>query len=278
MIAKADEAAAFVRTKSPLAPKIAVILGSGLSGFARALERAVAVPYAQIPHFRTVSVPGHRGDLVLGGSNGVPLMVFAGRSHLYEGYSAEEISFPVRLAARAGVRALIVTNAAGSVNVNFKAGELMLISDHINLTGANPLTGLHDPTLGDLFIDMTDAYDPELIEIAEKAAWKHGVVARKGVYLGLAGPSYETPAEIRMARTLGADAVGMSTVLEVIAARQMKLRVLGLSALSNMAAGVSKRKLDHAEVLRAGEKMNAALGDLLAAVVQETARRMDAQP
>lgn len=277
MIAKAEEAAAFVRAKSPLAPRIALILGSGLSGYARSLERAVAIPYAQIPHFRTVSVPGHRGDLILGGAQGVPLMVFAGRSHLYEGYSPEEVAFPVRLAARAGARVLIVTNAAGSINVNFKAGELMLISDHINLTGANPLTGIHDPALGDLFVDMSDAYDPELIEIAEKAAWKHGVVARKGVYIGLAGPSYETPAEIRMARTLGADAVGMSTVLEVIAARQMKMRVLGISALSNMAAGVSKRKLDHAEVLLAGEKMNASMVDLLGAIVQEVAKRLDAR-
>jgi purine-nucleoside phosphorylase len=278
MIAKADEAAAVIRAKSPLAPRIAVILGSGLSGFARTLERATTLPYTGIPHFRTVSVPGHRGDLVVGSSNGVPLLVFAGRSHLYEGYSAEEIAFPTRLAARLGVQVLIVTNAAGSINVNFKAGDLMLISDHINLTGANPLTGLHDPSLGDRFLDMTDAYDTELIEIAEKAAWKHGVVLRKGVYLGLAGPSYETPAEIRMARTLGADAVGMSTVLEVIAARQMRMRVLAISCLSNMAAGVSKRKLDHAEVLQAGEKMNAGLSDLLAAVVQEASKRMAARP
>jgi len=278
MIARADEAAAAVRTRATVAPKIAVVLGSGLGAFARALERAVSIPYASIPHFRTVSVPGHRGDLVIGTLQGVPLMAFAGRPHLYEGYSPEEVAFPVRLAARLGVKVLIVTNAAGGVNTNFRAGELMVITDHINLTGANPLTGLHDPSLGDRFVDMSEAYDLELIDIAEKAARKHGVAIRRGVYLGLAGPSYETPAEIRMARTLGADAVGMSTVLEVITARQMKLRVLGLSCISNMAAGVSKRKLDHAEVLQAGETANAAITDLLAAVVKEAAPLLKGAP
>jgi purine-nucleoside phosphorylase len=274
MIAKADEAAATIRARTPLQPRIAVILGSGLGAFARSLERPVTVPYAKIPHFRTVSVPGHRGDLVIGTLQKVPLMAFAGRPHLYEGYSAEEIAFPVRLAARLGARMIVVTNAAGSVNVNYKPGELMLLTDHINLTGASPLMGLHDPSLGDRFLDMSDAYDPELLEIAEKAAWKVGVAVRKGVYLGLTGPSYETPAEVKMARTIGADAVGMSTVLEVIAARQMRLRVLGISCLANMAAGVSKRKLDHDEVLQAGESANAALSDLLAAVIHEAAPRL----
>jgi purine-nucleoside phosphorylase len=278
MMLHADEAAAAVRSKSPLSPRVALVLGSGLGGFARSLEGVVSLPYATIPHFRTVSVPGHRGDLLLGTSRGVPVMVFAGRPHLYEGYSPEEIAFPARLAARLGAPVFVVTNAAGAVNTSFKPGELMLLTDHINLTGANPLTGLHDPSLGDRFLDMTEAYDPALLEIAEKAARKQGVPVRKGVYLGLAGPSYETPAEVRMARTLGADAVGMSTVLEVIAARQMKMRVLGISCLSNMAAGVIRRRLDHAEVLRAGELVDAALTDLLGEVVVEAAKPTKATP
>jgi purine-nucleoside phosphorylase len=269
MLTKADEAATLVRSKSPLTPKVAVILGSGLGAFARLAERAVNIPYATIPHFRTVSVPGHRGELVVGAVSGAPVYVFAGRAHLYEGYAPEEVAFPVRLAARLGVKVLIVTNSAGGANVNYKPGELMLITDHINLTGANPLTGLHDPTLGDRFVDMSEAYDLELLEVAERAARKHGITVRRGVYLALAGPSYETPAEIRMARTLGADAVGMSTALEVIAARQMKMRVLGVSCISNMAAGVTKQKLDHADVLRAGELASAAMNDLLSAVIAE---------
>lgn len=272
MIAAADEAAAAVRARTPVSARVAVVLGSGLGGFTRILERAVAIPYANIPHFRTVSVPGHRGELVVGASQGTPVLAFAGRPHLYEGYSAEEVAFPVRLAARLGVRVLVVTNSAGIVNTNFKPGELMIFTDHINLTGASPLTGLHDHTLGDRFLDMTDAYDPALIEIAEKAARKNGVPVRKGVYLGLTGPSYETPAEVRMARTLGADAVGMSTVLEVIAARQMKMRVLGVSCLSNFGAGITKRKLDHAEVPETGQRVAAALTDLLTTVVAEAAK------
>ena len=276
MIARADEAAAAVRAKTTLPARVAVVLGSGLGGFARSIERAVSIPYASIPHFRTVSVPGHRGDLVAGTSQGTPVFVFAGRPHLYEGYSAEEVAFPVRLAARLGVRALIVSNSSGIVNTSFKPGELMLLTDHINLTGVSPLTGLHDPSLGDRFLDMSDAYDLELLDAAEKAARKHGVPVRRGVYLGLSGPSYETPAEVRMARTLGADSVGMSTVLEVIAARQMKMRVLGISCLSNFGAGISKRKLDHAEVLQAGQMVDAALTELLTTVVAEAARRVAA--
>jgi purine-nucleoside phosphorylase len=276
MIARADEAAAAIRAKTPLPARVAVVLGSGLGGFARGIERPVTIPYTAIPHFRTVSVPGHRGDLVAGTCQGTPVFVFAGRPHLYEGYSAEEVAFPVRLAARLGARVLIVSNSSGIVNTSFKPGELMLLTDHINLTGVNPLTGLHDPSLGDRFLDMSDAYDAGLIEIAEKAARKNGVAIRRGVYLGLAGPSYETPAEVKMARVLGADSVGMSTVLEVIAARQMKMRVLGISCLSNFGAGITKRKLDHSEVIQAGQLVDAALTDLLATVVAEAAKPIEA--
>jgi len=276
MIARADEAAAAIRAKTPLPARVAVVLGSGLGGFARGIERPVTIPYTAIPHFRTVSVPGHRGDLVAGLCQGTPVFVFAGRPHLYEGYSAEEVAFPVRLAARLGARVLVVSNSSGIVNTSFKPGELMLLTDHINLTGVNPLTGLHDPSLGDRFLDMSDAYDTGLIEIAEKAARKNGVAIRRGVYLGLAGPSYETPAEVKMARVLGADSVGMSTVLEVIAARQMKLRVLGISCLSNFGAGLTKRKLDHSEVIQAGQLVDAALTDLLTTVVAEAAKQIEA--
>jgi purine-nucleoside phosphorylase len=201
------------------------------------------------------------------------VLAFCGRFLLYEGRTAAEIAFPVRLAARLGARVLVVTNAAGSINANHRVGDLMILTDHINLTGANPLVGPADPGLGERFVDMTDAYDPELIALAEKASWKGGIAVRKGVYLGLAGPSYETPAEIRMARAVGADAVGMSTILEVIAARQAGLRVLGISCLTNLAAGVGKTKLDHPAVIAAAQKAQESISDLLTALARDVAAR-----
>jgi purine-nucleoside phosphorylase len=271
--ARVEGAVGFVKTRSPLVPRVAVVLGSGLGAFARTLERAVRVPYAAIPGFPAPSVPGHDGELVIGVLAGVALAAFSGRFHLYEGFSAEDVVFPVRTAAGLGVKVLVLTNAAGSVNPSFKPGELMIITDHINLTGANPLAGAPDPGLGERFVDMSNAYDGELAAAAEKAAWKTGVAVRKGVYLGIAGPSYETPAEVKMARTLGADAIGMSTVLEVIAARQKGVRVLGVSCLTNAAAGVGKNKLDHAGVLQASQAASAAVCDLLTAVVQQVGPR-----
>lgn len=262
-----------IQTRSPLRPSVGVVLGSGLGGFAQALEKPAVIPYREIPDFPTSTAIGHKGELVLGTSGGVPVAVMAGRVHLYEGYRPDEVVFPVRVLARLGVKVLILTNAAGSVNVNYKPGELMVISDHINLMGVNPLIGPNEEQLGPRFFDMSDAYDPALREIAEKACWKAGVTVRHGVYVAVAGPSYETPAEIRAFRTLGADVVGMSTVPEVIAARHMGVRVLAISCITNLAAGVSKRKLDHLEVLEVGRKAQASLNDVLARVVQEAAKQ-----
>ncbi|HET9317499.1 MAG TPA: purine-nucleoside phosphorylase [Vicinamibacteria bacterium] len=267
-----NAAAAFVRSRSDLAPAIGLVLGSGLGAFAKSLDGATAIPFGDIPHFPTSTAIGHKGELALGRSHGVPLAVMAGRVHLYEGYSAAQVAFPVRVLARLGVKTLILTNAAGGVNVNYKPGELVVLEDHINLTGHNPLVGPNPDELGPRFPDMTDVYDQGLREIAEQACWKAGVPVRKGVYLGLTGPSYETPAEVRMARTLGADVVGMSTVLEAIAARHMGLRCLGISCVTNLAAGVLKKKIHHQEVLDVGERVKQGLLEVLGQIVQAAAK------
>jgi purine-nucleoside phosphorylase len=266
------EAVRFIQSKTPLRPTIGLVLGSGLGAFARSLERATAIPYGEIPRFPVSTAIGHSGELVVGHSQGVPVAVMSGRAHLYEGYTLQEVVFPVRVLARMGVKILILTNAAGSVNINYKPGELMVISDHINLMGGNPLVGPNEDQLGLRFFDMSEPYDPRLREIAENACWKAGVTVRKGVYIAFTGPSYETPAEIKMSRTLGADAVGMSTVPEVIAARHMGVRVLGISCITNMAAGVIKKPLDHREVLEVGEKVKAGLIDVLGRIILEAAK------
>jgi purine-nucleoside phosphorylase len=273
-LAEIAEAARAVEARSPLRPGIGLVLGSGLGGFASSLQKPVAIPYREIPRFPTSTAIGHKGELVLGSSGGVPVAVMAGRVHYYEGYRPEEVVFPVRVLARLGVKVLILTNAAGSVNVNYKPGELMVLDDHINLMGVNPLVGPNDEQLGPRFFDMTEAYDPVLRQVAEKACWKAGVTVRHGVYVAVAGPSYETPAEIRAFRTLGADAVGMSTVPEVIAARHLGLRVLAISCITNMAAGVIKKKLDHLEVLEVGRKVQASLNDVLATIIAEAAKQL----
>jgi purine-nucleoside phosphorylase len=270
-VAKLSEATKAIQGRSSLQPAIGLVLGSGLGAFAKTLDQPTRIPYAEIPHFPGSTISGHQGEMVVGLSGGVPVVVLAGRAHYYEGHPLQSVVFPVRVMARLGVRILVVTNAAGSVNVNYKPGELMLIDDHINLIG-NPLVGPNEDALGPRFPDMSDAYDARLREIAEKACRSAGVTVRHGVYVAMTGPSYETPAEIRMARTLGADAVGMSTAPEVVAARHMGLRVLGLSCLTNMAAGVLKKKLDHKEVLEVGEKVKDALLDVLKKVVQEAAK------
>jgi purine-nucleoside phosphorylase len=272
LLADLGEAVRVIQSHTPLRPAIGLVLGSGLGAFARSLEKATAIPYGEIPHFPVSTAVGHTGELVVGHCLGVPVAVMAGRAHYYEGYTMPQVVFPVRVLGRMGVKTIIFTNAAGSVNVNYKPGELMVLSDHINLMGANPMIGPNDDQLGQRFFDMTEPYDPHLREIAEKACWKAGVTVRKGVYIALTGPSYETPAEIRMCRTLGADAVGMSTVPEVIAARHMGLRVLGISCITNMAAGVSKKPLDHREVLEVGEKVKAGLIDVLGRIIQEAAK------
>jgi purine-nucleoside phosphorylase len=216
---------------------------------------------------------GHSGELAIGSSQGVPLAVMSGRAHLYEGYTAEQVVFPVRVLGRMGVKIVIFTNAAGSVNVNYHPGELMIITDHINFMGVNPLLGPNEDALGLRFFDMTEPYDPILGQLAERACSKVGMTVRKGVYIAFSGPSYETPAEIKMARALGADAVGMSTVPEVIAARHMGMRVLGISCITNMAAGVLKKKLDHREVLDTAEKVREGLIEVLQRLVSDVAKQ-----
>ena len=267
------EAVRAIQSRTPLRPSIGLVLGSGLGALARSLKTAVAIPYGEIPHFPKATIPGHPGELVLGTSEGTPVAMMAGRAHGYEGYAPSQVVFPIRALGRMGIKTLIVTNAAGSVNVNYKPGELMIIEDHINATGSSPLAGPNEDEIGPRFVDMSDAYDRSLIEIAEKACWKVGVTVRRGVYIGVEGPAYETPAEIRMARTVGADAVGMSTVHEVIAARHMGIRVLGISCITNMAAGVLKKKLEHREVLEVGERSRVALRDVLARILPEVSRQ-----
>ncbi|HVR71865.1 MAG TPA: purine-nucleoside phosphorylase [Vicinamibacteria bacterium] len=267
------EAVRAIESRSPLRPAVGLVLGSGLGAFAQSLEGPAVIPYGDIPHFPASTAIGHKGELLLGRSNGVPVAVMSGRVHYYEGYRPPEVVFPVRVLARLGVKVLVLTNAAGSVNVNYKPGELMVISDHINLMGTNPLVGPNDEQLGPRFFDMSEAYDPALRQIAEKACGKAGVTVRHGVYVAVTGPSYETPAEIRAFRTLGADAVGMSTVPEVIAARHMGVRVLAISCITNLAAGVSRKKLDHLEVLEVGRRAQASLADVLSRIIQEAAKQ-----
>ena len=272
-VARIDEAVTAIGAKTRLRPSVGLVLGSGLGAFADTLEKAVRIPYREIPHFPVSTAVGHAGELVVGVSQGTPVAVMAGRVHAYEGYSQEQVVFPVRVLGRFGVKLLILTNAAGSVNVNYKPGELMVLSDHINLTGANPLLGPNLDALGERFPDMSEVYDARRRDLAEKAGMKAGVPVRHGVYLALSGPSYETPAEIKAFRSLGADAVGMSTVPEAIAARHMKLRVLGISCLTNMAAGVSKKPLDHKEVLEVGERVKSGLLDALARIVDTAGKQ-----
>ena len=249
-----DEAAAAIRSRTKLAPQVGVILGSGLGAVGDSLDEALSVPYTEIPHFPASTVVGHGGALVLGRSRGVPVAVMKGRVHFYEGYPLQQVVVPARVLGRLGVRTLVVTNAAGAVNQSYLPGELMVIEDHINLLG-NPMIGPNEDALGERFFDMSEAYDRGLRDAAEAACRAAGVRSRRGVYLALTGPSFETPAEIRAFRMLGADAVGMSTVPEVIAVRQMGIRVAGISCITNMAAGVLDQKLDHREVLETGEKV-----------------------
>lgn len=271
-VEKIREAVTHVGSKIRARPQVAVVLGSGLGGFAESLQERSIIRYTEIPHFPRSSVEGHSGSLIAGKFQGVPLFVMAGRVHAYEGYSAEEVVFPVRVLGTLGVKMLVLTNAAGAVNTAFKPGELMILTDHINHTGLNPLAGPEQPDLGQRFTDMTEGYHPKLAAACEQAARRIGLNMRKGVYVGLLGPSFETPAEIRMFRTLGADAVGMSTVLECIAANQMGMKVLGISCITNMAAGILPRKLDHKEVMEVGARVKSVMEELLAEVVPALAK------
>jgi purine-nucleoside phosphorylase len=272
LVEKLREAATHAGSKAKLRPTVAVVLGSGLGGFAEALEGRVKIPYSEIPHFPRSSVPGHEGALLAGKLGGTPLFVMAGRVHAYEGYSADDVVFPARVLATLGVQSVVLTNAAGAINTAFKPGELMILTDQINLTGLNPLVGPEHPEVGARFTDMTEGYHPKLAAACEAASRRIGLNLRKGVYLGLLGPSFETPAEIRAFRALGADAVGMSTVLECIALNQMGVKVLGLSCLTNMAAGIAAKKLDHREVMETGARVQSVLVELLGEVIPALAK------
>jgi len=262
-------AAQFIESRTTVEPRIAIVLGSGLGAFADSIEDAATLPYSEIPGWPQSTAIGHAGKFVAGRVNGVPVAALAGRAHIYEGYTAAQVAFGVRTLSILGVETLILTNAAGGINRKFEPGKLALISDHINLLGQSPLTGPNDESLGPRFPDMSEAYSKKLRELAHKAGEEMELDLAEGVYAAVPGPSYETPAEIRYLRKIGADLVGMSTVPETIAANHMGMRVLGISCVTNHAAGVTKQKLDHKEVLEAGEKMRDTLIELLKRIVSK---------
>jgi purine-nucleoside phosphorylase len=256
----------FLDSRLPLRPQTAVVLGSGLGAFADSLDNPITIPYSEIPGWPASTAVGHAGKLVVGTIGGYPVAALAGRVHLYEGYSAQQVVFGVRALARIGVTSLVLTNAAGGINPNYRPGQLVLISDHINL-GQNPLTGPNDDSLGPRFPDMSEAYSKGYRQIAREAAKEIGLDLAEGVYAAVPGPSYETPAEIRYLRAIGADLVGMSTVPETIAANHMRMQVLGISCVTNFAAGVTDQKLDHKEVLAVGEQIRGTMIDFLRRVL-----------
>ena len=258
LFSRAAEAAIYVRERIAVTPRIAIVLGSGLGSFADRIENATAIPYSEIPHFPRPTVEGHSGRLVTGTLGCTAVAVMQGRVHAYEGYAPEEVTFPVRMLGRLGIGTLIVTNAAGGIRLDFQQGQLVLLSDHINMTGRNPMTGPNDERFGPRFFDMTDAYSKRLRLLAQSI-----MPLAEGVYLCVPGPSFETPAEIRAFRTLGADLVGMSTVHEVIVARHMGIEVLGISCVTNMAAGIQDQPINHLEVMETGARAQRQLSTLL---------------
>jgi purine-nucleoside phosphorylase len=268
---RAGEAADFIFSQTSLRPKIALVLGSGLGAFADEFDDAAKIPYAKIPHYPQSTAIGHAGKLVIGKVGAIPVAGMQGRVHLYEGYSAKEVVFPVRVFSRMGVKAVILTNAAGGIKREFVQGRLVVISDHINLQGVNPLTGPNDERFGLRFHDMTTAYDKRFREMTVGEGNRLGIGLYEGVYAGLLGPSYETPAEIRFLRGIGADLVGMSTVPEVIAARHSGIRVLGISCVTNAAAGILDQPLNHLEVLETAERVKGQFIGLLKAVIPRIA-------
>ena len=255
------EAVAAVRARSDVVPAVGVVLGSGLGSFADAVEDAVAIPYGDLPGWPVSTAVGHAGELVLGAFGGVPVAVLKGRAHLYEGHAPERVVFGIRVLGQLGVRSLVLTNACGAIDPAVPPGRLVAISDHLNLQGSSPLVGPNDETLGPRFPDMSDAYDTEYRQLAREAAGRLGLELGEGVYAAWLGPAFETPAEIRMMRVLGADLVGMSTVPEVLAARHMGIRCLALSCVTNAAAGVTDEPIEHEQVLAVGAR---AAGDLVA--------------
>jgi purine-nucleoside phosphorylase len=265
---KLSAAATWLQTRLPEPPAVGVILGSGLGDFAGALRDRLTIPYGDVPGFPASAVIGHSGTLVAGRVGGVPTVALAGRVHYYEGHAMEQVVFPARVLGLIGCRDVVVTNAAGGISRALRTGDLMLIEDHINLFGTNPLIGAHDADFGPRFPDMSDAYRKDLREVALRTARRERIALKRGVYVGVHGPSYETPAEIRAFRILGAHAVGMSTVPEVIALNQMGVGVLGISCITNMAAGVLPKKLVHAEVLETTQRVKERFVRLLSALVE----------
>jgi purine-nucleoside phosphorylase len=268
---QAESAAQFVLSQAGLRPRIGLVLGSGLGAFADELAEARRIPYAQIPAFPQSTAIGHAGQMVIGKAGGVAVAAMQGRVHLYEGYSPQEVTFPMRVFGRMGIRGVVITNAAGGINLKYQQGALVIIRDHINLQGVNPLVGPNDDRFGVRFPDMTQAYWKPYGRAAQEVAAQLGFDLEEGIYAGLLGPSYETPAEIRYLRTIGADLVGMSTVAEVIAARHMGMKVLAISCVTNMAAGILDQILSHQEVLETGEKVRAQFEALLRALLPRIA-------
>jgi len=270
---RAQRAADQIRSSANAEPSVAIVLGSGLGAFADELTESTSLAYKDIAGFAQATVEGHAGRLVIGKAGEVPIAAMQGRFHFYEGYSLEDVTFPIRVLKSLGVRTLILTNAAGSLNTEFTPGSLMVISDHINLMGVNPLIGRNDERFGPRFPDLTSTYDPDLQNIVIEEARAMKIDMRRGVYAALTGPSYETPAEIHMVRTLGADAVGMSTVPEAIVARHMDMRVIGISCITNLAAGVSDRPVDHSQVIATGERVREQFTELLRRVIAKLNQR-----
>ena len=272
-----QRAAEFIRSRTSLRPTVGVVLGSGLGAFADALLHVLRIPYRDIPNFPVSTAIGHAGELVIGtvGANDkgtADVVVMSGRFHLYEGYTARQVASGIRLFRELGVRRVVLTCAAGGVNLDFAEGALVLISDHINLQGTNPLTGPSDERLGPRFPDMSNAYSSELRSLAIKTANETGIALQQGVYAAVPGPSYETPAEIRFLKTIGTDLVGMSTVMEAIAANHLGLEVLGIACVTNLAAGLTPHKLVHEEVLATTQRVSGAFLKLLSALVPELSR------
>ncbi|GBC82370.1 Purine nucleoside phosphorylase 1 [bacterium HR10] len=270
---RVQEAVRFIRARGVVSPEVGLVLGSGLGAVAERLADVLVLEYAEIPHFPPVTVVGHPGRLWLGRLSATAVAVLQGRFHYYEGYSMEEVTFPVRVLGALGVRELIVTNAAGGINLRLRPGSLMLIADHLNLMGVNPLRGPNEERFGPRFPDMTAVYSPRLRALAREVAREMGLTLEEGVYAAVSGPSYETPAEVRMLRQLGADAVGMSTVPEAIVARHMGMEVLGISVIANMAAGIAERPLRHEDVLEAAARAAEILAEWLARLIPRVRAR-----
>jgi purine-nucleoside phosphorylase len=275
---RAERAARYILSKTKLRPTVGLVLGSGLGAFADDISGAVRIPYEKIPGFPRATAEGHAGRLVIGKMEGAAVAAMQGRAHLYEGYSAAEAAFPMRVFQRLGIRAAILTNAAGAIHPDFRPGEFVVIRDHINLQGANPLTGRNDERFGPRFPDMTEAYWAPYRGMTLAEAEMLGIAAHEGVYAAVSGPSYETPAEIGYLRAIGADLAGMSTVPEVIALRQMGIRVMGISCVTNMAAGISEGPIHHGEVIERGERAKGQLAALLRAVIPRIAKDAAQRP